>query len=81
MSYPYPEGVRQGCLEDVLKTSLYGSISKAKKRPRYKDLAFGLSINECYITKMASTAQQLDNTTGRNMNYVSKLNKCFYLKV
>ena len=79
MSDPHPEGVRQGRLDDVLKTSLYGSISKPKKRPRYKDLAFGLSINECYITKMASTAQQLDNTKGRNMNYVSKLNNKTYV--
>ena len=33
--------------------------------------AFGLKINECYITKMSSKAQQFDNTKGRNMKYVS----------
>ena len=32
---------------------------------------FGLSINECYITKMASAAQQAADTKERNMNYVS----------
>ena len=31
----------------------------------------GLSINKFYITKMAFTAQQVDDMYGRNMNYVS----------
>ena len=30
---------------------------------------FGLSINEYYVTKMVSTAQQVDNTKGKNVNY------------
>ena len=32
---------------------------------------FGLSINECYIINMAFTVQQVDDTNGGNMNYVS----------
>ena len=32
-----PRNVSYRRPEDVLKTSLYGSISKAKKCPRYKD--------------------------------------------
>ena len=31
----------------------------------------GLSITEWYIAKMVSTAQQADDTKGRNMNYMS----------
>ena len=71
MSYRRSEDVPQRRLEDVLKRFLYGSISKAKKPPRENDLAFGLSTNKCYITKIASTTQQADNTKRRNMNYVS----------
>ena len=37
MPYQRPEDVPEKCPEDVLKTSLYGSISKAKTRPRDKD--------------------------------------------
>ena len=56
-------------LRDVL---IDGSISKAKKRPGDKDfLVFELKMNKCYITKMASKAQQADDTKERNMNYVS----------
>ena len=71
MSYRRPEDAPQRRPEDVLKTSLYGSISKTEKSPRDKASVVGLSINECYTTKMASSAQQVDNTKGRNMNYVS----------
>ena len=52
MSYRRPE--------EVLKTSLYGSISKAKKRSRDKDSVFGLSIKKIYITKTKSTAEHVD---------------------
>ena len=31
----------------------------------------GLSIIEWYIAKMVSTAQQADDTKGRNINYMS----------
>ena len=58
------------CPEDVLKTSLYGSISKAKKRPRDRTSVFGLSIKKCYITKMASSAQHVDHMKRRDINYV-----------
>ena len=34
------------------------------------NLRCNLSINECYITKMASTKQQVDDTKGRNINYM-----------
>ena len=37
MSYQRPEEVPQRRPEDVPKTPLYGSISKAKKHPRDKD--------------------------------------------
>ena len=59
------------CPTDVVKVFLYSSITKAKKRPRDKDFLFGLSINECYIIKISSTAKQVDDTKGGGMNYVS----------
>ena len=31
---------------------------------------FGLNINECYITKMSSIAQQVNDMKETNMNYV-----------
>ena len=37
MSHQRPEEIPEGRTEDVLKTSLYSSISKAKKHPRDKD--------------------------------------------
>ena len=46
----------------VLPTSLYGSIRKAGTLRRDKDTL---------TTKIASTARQVDNTKGRNINYVS----------
>ena len=52
------------CPTDVVKVFLYSSITKAKKRPRDKDFLFGLSINECYIIKISSTAKQVDDTKG-----------------
>lgn len=36
----------------------------------YWTSVFGLSINECCITKIAPTALQVDVTKKRNMNYV-----------
>ena len=55
----------------VVFTFLEDVISNAKKRPRDKNFFIGLSIDKCYITKMASTARQIDGKKGRNMNYVS----------
>ena len=43
-------------------------LRRSQKRRRTS--VFGPSISECYIIKMASTAQQVKNTKGRNMNYM-----------
>ena len=50
------------CAEVVLRTSL--------KKKRISVFG-GLSINEYYITKIASTTQHGDDTKGRNINYMS----------
>ena len=52
MSYRRPEYVSQRRPDDVLKTSLYGSISKTEKRWRDENSVFGLGINEYYTTSM-----------------------------
>ena len=47
--------------EDMLRTS--------PKEIRIS--VFGLTINYCYITIMTSTAQNVDDTKGRDINYMS----------
>ena len=71
MSYRLSEDVPDRNREDVVKTFSYRSISKAKKLQEIRRSVFGVSINKCYITKMAPTAQEVDNTKRRDMNYVS----------
>ena len=66
MSYRPPDDVSQRPPEDVLKTFLYYSLGKANKRLIDKVSLFGLSINECLITKMAST-----DAKGGNISYLS----------
>ena len=41
--------------------------------PQMRTSIFGLSINKSYITKMVSIAQQVEDTKGSNMNYVSQI--------
>ena len=71
MSYRLSEDVPDRNREDVVKTLSYGFISKAKKLQEIRRSVFGVNINKCYITKMDPTAQQVDNTKRRDMNYVS----------
>ena len=55
MSYRLPE--------DVIKTSLYDAI-----RPR--NVHEIRTLYECYIDKIVSTVQQVDDTEGGNNNYL-----------
>ena len=72
---------------DVMRTSSFGLIFNSKDVPyrgpedvppgrlRYiqeiRTSVFGLNINKYCIIKMASTAQQVDDTYERNMYYMS----------
>ena len=69
-SYQRPEDVPQRSTEEVLKVLQV----RLRHVQEIRASVFGLSINKCYITKMASTAQQIYHTKRKDMNYVSKLN-------
>ena len=56
----HPEDVLLRRSNDVL----HGSIKTPRNVQEMRASVFGLSINECYITKIVSTAQQVDNTKG-----------------
>ena len=61
MSYQCSEDVPQRRPEDVLNDQ------------EIRISVFAFSINKCFITKMASTTQQVEHRKRRNMKYVSSV--------
>ena len=71
VSYRRPEDVSLKRPEDVLKTSYIVLQVMLRNVQEIRTSVSGLSINKCYITKMASTEQKVDDTYRVNMDYLS----------